>query len=495
MKKRFGAVILAGAMACTMGASLALAGCGGHVQADFEMPEGGFDVTKEVEITFYHTMGQNLRNVLDAVIPKFNKLYPNIKITHRAPGGYDELKEQITTELLDNSNPDITYCYPDHVALYNSYDAVQSLNDFLPDGKYADEKVKQVSGTDDNGDPIYEEVAIGFSQQDIDNFIPSFYQEGSEFDEGDKLYCLPWSKSTEVMFYNKTFLDEHELEVPQTWDELEKFCEDVKKIDKSLYPFTYDSEANWFITMCEQLGSDYTSLDIPHFTFNNETNRNFVKRFAEWYGKGYFTTQIQNGNTYTSGLFTDQKSIMCIGSTGGTGYQMDESGEEAPFTVGIAPIPQVKPYDSTHEGYDADYLPRMISQGPSVCIFKNDDPQKVLASWLFAKYFTTSVEFQAQFSYASGYMPVMKREVMETNAVYKDFLEDTASSSALKALAVERGLEYAGKNYYYTSPAFIGSSKAREKVGQLMAVVFSTPSQLQSQFDSVIRELSRDYDI
>ena len=31
----------------------------------------------------------------------------------------------------------------------------------------------------------------------------------------------------------------------------------------------------------------------------------------------------------------------------------------------------------------------MISQGPSVCIFNKDDPQEVLASWLFAQFLLT----------------------------------------------------------------------------------------------------------
>ena len=76
MKKRMGAVMLAGLMACTMAAGLT--GCGMNVKPDFEMPEGGFDTSKEVTINFYHTMGatgtRSLQAVLNDYIAEFNKI-------------------------------------------------------------------------------------------------------------------------------------------------------------------------------------------------------------------------------------------------------------------------------------------------------------------------------------------------------------------------------------------------------------------------------------
>ncbi len=490
MKKKIGAVLLAGVMACSMGATLALAGCGGHVQADFDWPTEGFDVTKPVTINFLHTMGANLRSVLDVMIPKFNKLYPNITVKHESAGSWDSISGQITTKITNNTNPDIAYCYPDHVALYNSYQAVQPLDDFLPGGAYANMKVKQAK---DGG---YEEVPFGLTEAEVDMFNPTFYEEGKKIDDGTHMYTLPWAKSTEVMYYNKTFMKNNHLEVPETWDELEQFCKDVKKIDKNLYPFTYDSEGNWFITMCEQLGSGYAvtePMNGSHFLFDNQQNRDFVQRFASWYKEnGYVMTQELNGS-YTSELFTEQKAVICIGSSGGAGYQVSLDGEagNSVFEVGIAPIPQVKPYSTEKEGYDATYKPKMISQGPSVCIFKNDDPQKVMASWLFAKFFTTSVEFEARFSIESGYMPVLKKEIMEENEAYRDeFLGNTEGDSAIKALAVKCGIDYAENGWCFVSDAFLGSSEARKQVGRIMQGVFVNPDQLDKMFKDALKACS-----
>ena len=97
---------------------------------NFAIPEGGYDGS-EVTVTFYHTMGQNLRDVLDAYIAEFNKLYPNIHIEHSQVGGYDDVRDQISTEITVGNQPSMAYCYPDHVAMYNLADAVVILDDLI----------------------------------------------------------------------------------------------------------------------------------------------------------------------------------------------------------------------------------------------------------------------------------------------------------------------------------------------------------------------------
>ena len=53
------------------------------------------------------------------------------------------------------------------------------------------------------------------------------------------------------------------IAVPTTWDEMEQVCAKLKELDPQSIPLGYDSESNWFITMCEQYGSDYTRPAIP----------------------------------------------------------------------------------------------------------------------------------------------------------------------------------------------------------------------------------------
>ena len=464
LRKILISVLLVVAMCASM---LTLFSCGGNkVAPEFVMPENGFDTSKKITITFYHTKGSNLRDVLDAYIVEFNKLYPNITIEHEQVGNYDDVRKTISTEITVGNQPNIAYCYPDHVALYNMSKAVQTL-DVLID---ADKTVKDALGN---------ESVIGLTQAQKDDFIKGYYEEGMQFGDG-KMYTLPLSKSTEVLYYNKTFFAENNLQVPKTWDELEALCKKIKEIDPECIPLGYDSESNWFITMCEQLGSDYTTATGENnFIFNNETNRNFVAKFRDWYKKGYVTTQEISGG-YTSELFKAgadaTRSYMSIGSSAGATHQRPAIVNGAyPFNVGIATIPQV---DATN--------PKVISQGPSLCIFDKENKQEVYASWLFMKFLTTNVDFQAEFSMASGYVPVLKS--VADNEMYKtQFLDKADGGAFIAALSAKICLEQV--DAYYTSPAFNGSSVARDEVGALMTACFALTVSEGQNVDALIDAL------
>ena len=421
-------------------------GCGGKKKAkvNFDVPDGGYDGS-EVTITFYHTMGSNLSDVLDAYLVEFNKLYPNIHVVSSKIGGYNDVRDQISTEITEGNQPNLAYCYPDHVALYNLAGAVATLDSLI-----------ESKESDGNGG------ILGLTQEQIDDFIPGYYAEGTSFGDG-LMYTMPFSKSTEVLYYNKTFFDANGLKPATTWDEMEALCAQIKAIDPNCIPLGYDSSANWFITMCEQYiasgtNTAYTSASGDHYLFDTNVNREFVKKFKSWYDKGYVTTQTIYG-AYTSGLFvtTDAgsvKSYMSIGSSAGATHQRPTKVDGAyPFEVGITTIPQVDP---SH--------PKVISQGPSVCIFKKNNPQEVLASWLLVKFLTTNVEFQAEFSIASGYVPVIK-SVMN-NEYFAKTLQNADGGDFVSALSTKICMEQA--DAYFVSPAFVGSSTARDQVGGII---------------------------
>ena len=462
MKRKIVSLLLVLAMLAT---SLLLAtSCVGNGPAA-GLSEFEFDTSKPVTITFYHTMGESLRAVLDKHIAKFNEIYPNITVEHKQVGGYDDVREQIKTEITVGDQPNIAYCYPDHVALYNLALAVQTLDDLIA----ATNTVTRADGTTEQ---------LGLTAEQVDNFIDGYYNEGKQFGDG-KMYTLPMSKSTEVLYYNKTFFTEHNLSVPTTWEELKAVCAKIKEIDPNSIPLGYDSESNWFITMCEQLGTPYTSATGDHFLFDNEDNHAFVKEFREWYKAGYVTTQAISGG-YTSALFTknpaeDGNCYMCIGSSAGANHQIPENDDGTfKFEVGIASVPQAN-----------KEAPKVISQGPSLCIFKKADAQEVLASWLFVKYLTTTVDFQAEFGMASGYVPVL--ENVTDNEVYAAELAAANGYESLPLLATKVCLEQA--NAYYTSPAFNGSSTARDEVGKLMQICLTST---EADVDAMIKKAFKD---
>ena len=467
MKKRIVALFLLVVMTVSV-----FAGCGNSKtpkgEVNFKVPAEGFDTTTPVTITFMNTMGSNLATVLEAYIAEFEAMYPNINVESVNGGGYDDVRDTIVTEISVGGQPNIAYCYPDHVALYNLAGAVATLDDLIE----SEITVTRADGTTE---------IIGLTKDQKADFIEGYYNEGANFGDG-LMYTMPFSKSTEVLYYNKTFFAANNLSVPTTWDELETLCAKIKAIDPDSIPLGYDSESNWFINMTEQYKSPYTSATGDHFLFDNDQNRAFIKKFNDWYNKGYLTTQTLYG-AYTSGLFVSTngvESYMSIGSSAGATHQRPAANADGsyPFEVGITSIPQV---DANNK--------KVISQGPSVCIFKKDNPQEVIASWLFVKFLTTSVDFQAEFSMASGYVPVLKS--VSENAAYADFLAGANGTTHIAALSAKVCLEQA--DAYYTSPAFNGSSAARDQVGALLTKCLTMKgddidAQIKAAFEDAIDE-------
>ena len=434
---------------------------------NFEVPEGGY-AGSAVTITFYNTMGANLSAVLEAYIAEFNELYPNITVVSENVGSYDDVRDRISTEITVGNQPNIAYCYPDHVALYNLAKAVSTLDNLIN----SEIEVAHADGTSE---------ILGLTAEQKADFIEGYYNEGKQFGDG-LMYTMPLSKSTEVLYYNKTFFEENNLTVPTTWEEMKAVCAKTKQIDPDSIPLGYDSESNWFITMCEQYQTPYTSASGDHFLFDNEENRAFVKEFNEWYQKGYLTTQPLYG-AYTSGLFTTLegvKSYMSIGSSAGATYQRPTADADGnyPFEVGIATIPQV----------DANNA-KVISQGPSLCIFQKSNPQEVVASWLFVKFLTTNISFQAEFAMASGYVPVLKS--VAENPIYAEFIAKADGGKFISALSAKVCL--AQSDAYYTSPAFNGSSEARSQVGALLTKCLALTgdnidAQIAAAFEDAVAE-------
>ena len=432
-----------------------------QVQTNFQVPKEGYDGS-DVTIKFYSTMGANLVEVLENYIAEFNKLYPNIHIEHSSVGGYDDVRDQISTEITVGNQPNLAYCYSDHVALYNLAKVVVQLDDLI-DSKA---EITRADGSTE---------ILGLTAEQQADFIEGYYNEGRQFGDG-LMYTLPLSKSTEVLYYNKTFFEENGLTLPTTWEEMEALCAKIKEIDPNSIPLGYDSEANWFITMCEQGGTPYTSASGDHYLFNDPANKAFVKQIRDWYQKGYLTTQTLYGS-YTSGLFVSEdgiRSYMSIGSSAGAKHQRPKKNAEGayPFEVGITTIPQL----------NADNK-KVISQGPSLCIFQKENPQEVIASWLFAKYLATTPEFQAEFSMASGYVPVIKS--VGKNPVYTEFLSKADGGDYVSALSAKVCLEQ--ESAYYTSPAFNGSSTARSQVGAMLAACLSSDD--KGDVDGLIDDL------
>ena len=412
-------------------------------------------------IVFYSTQSDALQQITSNAIASFEKKYPGWKVEHRQPGGYDELKDKVIQDFQGTTQPDLAYCYPDHVAQYLQTGKVVDMKNFI-------NSTEVYAGTGE---------VIGYSAEEIADFIPGYYNEGLATNFGgyatygyaeDSMLTLPFVKSTELLYYNKTALDSLGLQPATTWDELWAQCAKIMKKYPAATPLGYDSEANWFITMCEQNGWGYTTAEgTNNYLFNNENTQAWLTELQGYYDLGYLTTQEDYGG-YTSALFTkgveEGGCVYCIGSSGGASHQ--NPGNK--FEWGIAPIP-----GSVQENNEVNYS--AISQGPSLVMLKagykvTNVDEKQLMTWLFVKELLNPT-FQAAFSKASGYNPC--RQSTFDVPVYAEHMANEGNITAVAAKVASTMSER-----FFTSPAFKGSSTAREQVGAALVFV------IQSQKDA-----------
>ncbi|MBE5786282.1 MAG: ABC transporter substrate-binding protein, partial [Clostridiales bacterium] len=132
--------------------------------------------------------------------------------------------------------------------------------------------------------------------------------------------------------------------------------------------------------------------------------------------------------------------------------------------------------------------PKMISQGPSVCIFNKEDPQEVMAAWLFTQYLLTN-GMQIDYSTTEGYVPVTLKA--QQSAEYQDYLsregEDNDYYYAVKLQAAKLLLNSVENTF--VTPVFNGSASLRDAAGQMIEEVTKGVRRKKTVDDAFIDDL------
>ena len=148
-----------------------------------------------------------------------------------------------------------------------------------------------------------------------------------------------------------------------------------------------------------------------------------------------------------------------------------------PFRIKVMPIPQVDPAK-----------PKMISQGPSICIFNKENPQEVLASWLFTQYLLSN-KVQLGYAETEGYLPVTKKALESPE--YQDDLsrkgEDNKDHYRVKIEASE--LLMNNTENTFVTPVFNGSASLRSAAGQLIEGTCKSARRKEEMNDAYIQKL------
>lgn len=477
MNHRFLRPLALGAAALTLAG--ALTGCHGRrEQAEFAVPES-FDESKTYEITFWakNDTNKTQTDIYKQAIEDFQALYPNITVTLRLYTNYGDIYNDVITNISTGTTPNVCITYPDHIATYLTGDnVVVPLDDLAADSKYG------LGGSE-----------LKFGGPTADEIVPQFLEECYL---GDTCYALPFMRSTEACYVNKTYVEALGYTLPDvlTWDFIWEVSEAAAKKNPDgtyalngqevLVPFLYKSTDNMMIQMLQQKGAGYSTESSDILLFN-DTTTGLLLDIADLTAAGAFSTFKISG--YPANFLNAGQCVFAVDSTAGSTWMgsdaplMDIAAEEvADFETAVYPVPQ----------FDPDH-PQMISQGPSVCIFNKDDPQEVLASWLFAQYLLTN-EVQIAYSQTEGYVPVTAKA--QNDPAYQDYLsragEDNNTYYDVKLAAVQLLLDNLDNTF--VTPVFNGSASLRDAAGSLIESVTKSVRRSQPVDETTIAQLYED---
>ena len=468
-------------------------------------------------VTFWHAMGTENQGYIAEMIETFEAKYPNVRVDQASQGGYNELLDKVKNNIKAGTTPTIAQTYPDHVTSYlTSKNAVVDLNNYAYDAE------------------------LGFDAQGIDPtiYVDTFYNESFSYDKEGSMYSMPFNKSTEIVFYNQDIFNKYDwfvtllgLEVEEvyssydasdvskrvfkedfvwhpTWTQLEKIgaafkttkeYENLIKDSKTPAAFSYDSQANLFITLTQQLAARdadkkygekgeyaYTRFadnGLGEFTFLKEDNPyavQAVKYYKQQYDLGHFATSGTLGVDYSSDAFKAEQCIVTIGSSAGAGY--NDPGKDG-FKVGVATYPQV---EGTPEN---EY--QVIQQGTNVTLFTQKDKEVEKYGWLFILHMT-NYENATLWATKTAYFPIRK-DVLQSEA-YQDYLSGKTQAGTdengnpsfiyeptLKSKAA--AVAWTQNQWFYTNVAFNGSDISRAEIETLVQNVLLTK---EGDIDTVI---------
>jgi multiple sugar transport system substrate-binding protein len=279
-------------------------------------------------------------------------------------------------------------------------------------------------------------------------------------------------RSTEACYVNKTFVEKLGYTLPEklTWDFVWEVAEAATAKDadgnylvngqKVLIPFLYKSTDNMMIQMLRQRGAGYSTAAGEIQIFNDTTRELLYTISSHVKTDAFSTFKI---SSYPANFLNAGQCIFAVDSTAGATWM----GSDAPlldiseenlvqFETAVMEIPQFDPEN-----------PVMISQGPSMCVFNKEDPQEVLASWLFAQFMLTN-QVQIAYSQTEGYAPVTTKA--QESPEYQDYLaregEDNQLYYDVKLKATKLLLDNVDNTF--VTPVFNGSASLRDAAGQMI---------------------------
>lgn len=340
MWKRMGKMLLGITAAGVLGACSSGGGSGEVV----ELPEEGEELSGDITMWHSFTQGARLENIQSAA-DEFMKEHPNVNITIET-FSWDDFYTVWTTGLQSGEVPDVSTALPNHVMEMVNADAILPLNPLV----------------DALGKDMFHENALNEGLVD------------------DNYYSVPLYSHAQVMWVRDDILEEHNLEVPETWDELQeaatKISEDGDNYGLSVPMGTNDLMATRFLNFYVRSGGGSLLNENNELDLTNELAQEGIKYWVDMYKKASPSDSI-NYNVL------DQATLFYQGQTAfdfNSGFHISGVEANSPDlleTISAHPIPKINK-DDERQGIETSNIPMVV--------WKNSDHPDVAMKFVESLY-------------------------------------------------------------------------------------------------------------
>ena len=264
-----------------------------------------------------------------------------------------------------------------------------------------------------------------FTDEELDGYLPEFIEEGTV---NGRLTVLPITKSTEILFVNKTAFDRFaadtgtSLDDLSTWEGLFQTGEKYRAWSGGKCFFVHDDHFNYFQVGVTSLGEDFfTDGGVafgPAFERAWEPYAHAALQGELWLGSGYATEPLRTGD-----------AIVSVASSASVLYYSD-----------VVTYP-----DNTSEQVEIIALPcpifeggenLVMQRGVGMCAVRST-PERERACMTFLKWLNDP-QRNVALTTAMGYMPVTKQGFDEYLPQAVETLENPLYASLYEAFLQTR---------------------------------------------------------
>ncbi|WP_068677026.1 ABC transporter substrate-binding protein [Oceanobacillus sp. Castelsardo] len=368
-----------------------LAACGDAASSE-ESSESSSKGDGPIEITYWYAWGDKIGENNENLVKQFNEMQDEIRVTAEFQGNYDELHSKTQAALAAGNAPEVTQNEISSIETFARAGMTQELTTFV------EQDAEEVN---------------------MEDFNPGLM--GNSYVD-DKLYGLPYLRSTPIVYINKTMFEEKgiDLESIQTWEDFKSAAE--KLTDNEHVGISMPVDIWFYEAFVAQAGGEMFT-ENGKVAFNGEGAVEALNLWKEMVVDG--TMRVPGGEPQQASDMARQDF-----ATGRAGMFFSSTAD---LTL-MMQLAEENGYELETIMFPENEKRSVPTGGANLVMTSGLDEEKQQAAWEFIK-FMTATEQTAYASAYTGYLP------SRLSAVESDTMQELYKEKPQFKVAVDQ-LQY-----------------------------------------------------